>query len=464
MLQQAIAAIALTVVAGTAFAAPDYDAIQIGDTIENHIGMGFATRDLPLPAGRWHVLNAGVENLGLTPRNPSGENLNLSLPMYTFTLRNTDPEALVAAMVLRFSPRASNVDWRNEPCAAADPVLEMVDSLGIASPQATLFGCVRAHSAAGWQRTIAQASPSSGARWVYDYLRFLAPHVSQMPDLAVIASAHANQYRGRSFNYLFVLRQQAPWHAPGYTNHLRQWMNTTGNALLDIARNSKTTLPLPTAYAATAAEMGMVNAKPAQPASLSSRVALDKINIRDTFEREPLSADTVAQAVRRCNPQIPANLAALHDGSLLNSAAQTITFFTPPQSNYFLVKPGDYSTCVQSSAAGYPILPGAAIRDVMEVQGVPASYSRAWYRRLALNLAIHGSTTVAFVRPDGSATIARLVVVGGSPLALRHVHYERAAGSWEELETEDQFSHPAYSGLRTSTQAGRGETVTQVKL
>jgi hypothetical protein len=447
-----------------AHAATDYERIQVDDVLEGAIGMGFMSRDLPLPPGRWQVLQAKTETLALTPRSPSAENLRPSLPMYAFTLRNTDPQSLVAAMVLRFSPRASNVDWLNVPCAAADPVQEMVDTLGIASPQAALFGCVRASSVAGMQRTITQASPTSGARWVYDYLRALTPYAAQLPDQAVLVTAHANQYRGRNFSYLFLVRQQAPWLSPGYTQHLRQWMNTTGQALLDIARNNKTALSLPTAYTPDSSDAGLAAAAPVAPPSLPSRVPLDKIRISDYFDREPLSADTVGLALRRCIAQMPANLPALHDGSLFNTAAQTISFFAPPQSNYFLVKPGEFSTCVQSSAAGYPILAGAAIRGVMQIQGVPESVARRWYRRLALNLALHGDTTVAFTRPDGSATIARLVLMTGSPLALRHVHYERAAGSWEDLELEDQFSDPAYSSLRTSTSAGRGEAVTQVKL
>lgn len=458
------AAFILTVSMAWAHAATDYDRIQVGDELEGSIGMGFMSRDLPLPPGRWQVLQAQEESIGLTPRTPSADTQRSSLPMYVFTLRNTDPQALVAAMVLRFSPRASNVDWLNTHCAPTDPLQEIVDTLGIQSPQAALFGCVRASSAAGMQGLISKASPTSGPRWVYNYLRSLAPYAAQMPDQAVQVTAHANQYRGRNFSYWFLLRQQAPWLSPAYTQHLRQWMGTTGLALLDIARNNKTSLPLPAPYTASSNDTELAAAATAQLQQRPTRVPLDKITILDNFEREPLAADTVAVALQRCIAQMPANLPALHDGSMFNTAAQTITFFVSPLSNYFLVKPNAYSTCIPNSAAGYPILSGEAIRNVMEIQGVPASIARRWYRRLALNLALHGDTSVAFTRPDGSATIARLVIVPGAQLALRHVHYERAIGSWEDLELEDQFFNPAYSGLRTSVPAGRGEAVTPVKL
>lgn len=459
------AACILTLSMAWAHAATDYDRIQVGDEIEGPIGMGIMSRDLPLPPGRWHVLRAEIENATLTPRAPTLDVSRSSLPMYVFTLRNTDPQALVAAMVLRFSPRASNVDWLNSPCTPSDPLQEMVDTLGISSHQATLFGCVRASSTTGMRNLLTKASPTSGPRWVYDYLRPLAPYAAQMPEQAVQVTAYANQYRGRNFSYWFLLHQQAPWLSPNYAQHLRQWMNTTGLALLDIARNNKTSLPLPAPYTASSTDFELAAAaSTAAKLKQPTRVPLDKINILDDFEREPLAVNTAALALQRCIAQIPANLPALHDGSLFNNAAQTITFFVAPLSNYFLVKPGEYSTCIPNSAAGYPILSGTAIRNVMEIQGVPASVARRWYRRLALNLALHGDTTVAFTRPDGSATIARLVIVPGSQLALRHVHYERKVGSWEDLELEDQFSDPAYSGLRTSIPAGRGEAVTPVKL
>lgn len=443
-------------------AATDYDRVQAGDVLEGTIGMGFMARDLPLPPGRWQVVQAQEESIGLTPRTPSAEPRRSSLPMYAFTLRNMDTDSPLPALILRFSPRASNVDWLNAPCVANDPAQELVDALDIASPQATLFGCAKAVSISGLRRTITSAT-AANTPWVYENLRLLAPHVDRLPDQVVVLNAYANQYLGRNYAYTFLMRQEAALQAPAYANHVRNWMNTVGRAVLDIARNNKTLIPLPTAFAGSSSTSAP---PPSPPPShvLESRVALEQIRIPDEFAREYVTGDTYIAALRRCIPQFHADSPTLHASSLTSTAAFTVTFTLPPQSNFFLLQPGTQGACIQGSATGYPILPGAAIRNTLEVQGPPTPVVQDWYRRMALNIAKRGETTVAFVHPDGGATIARLVVSLRAPLGFRHVHYLRKAGSWEDLELDDKFVHPTFSAVRTSVQAGTGEGFSRVNL
>lgn len=451
----------LALSAAWAHAATDYDRVQAGDVLEGTVGMGFMSRDLPLPPGRWQVLQAQEESIGLTPRTPSAESQRSTLPMYVFTLRNMDADSPLPALILRFSPRASNVDWLNVPCVSNDPAQELVDTLGIDSPQATLFGCVKAASITGLRHDIKTAN-AANATWVYRNLRLYAPYVDSFPDQAVVVNAYANQYRGRNFAYTFLVRQERALQTPAYANHVRNWMNTVGRAVLEVARNNKAEFPLPTAFTGTASE----GTQPLQAPSgtLESRVPLDQITIRDEFAREYVTGDTYIAALRRCIPQFRADSPSLHARSLTSTAAFTVTFALPPQSNFFLLQPGTQGTCIQGSEAGYPILPGAAIRNILEVQGPPTPVVQDWYRRIALNIAKRGETTVAFVHPDGSATIARLVVSLRAPLGFRHVHYLRKAGSWEDLEMDEKFIDPTFSGLRTSVKAGSGEGFSQVSL
>lgn len=443
-------------------AATDYDRVQTGDLLEGGIGMGFMSRDLPLPPGRWQVLQAQEESVALTPRIPSPESLRPALPMYVFTLRNMDADSPLPALILRFSPRASNVDWLNVPCRTNDPAQELVDALDIASPQATLFGCARAASVAGLRHAIRTAT-AADMPWIYHNLRFFSPYVERLPDQVVVVNAYANQYRGRNYAYTFLMRQEAALLAPAYANHVRNWMNTVGRAVLEIASNNKAAIPLPAAFTGSAST---TDATPSPPPSdaLESRVALERIRIQDEFALDNVTTDTYVSALRRCIAQFRADLPMLHDGSLTRTSAQTVTFFLPPHSNFFLLKPVKQSTCIQGSEAGYPILPGAAIRGTLEVQGPPAPVVQDWYRRMALSIAKQGQTTVAFAHPDGSATIARLVVSLRAPLGFRHVHYLRKAGSWEDLELDDTFVHPAFTGVRTSVRAGAGEGFSQLNL
>lgn len=230
---------------------PAYDKIEVGTVLKNGIGIAAFFKPIPLPEGTWVVASKRTEETTLTPTNGSG--LTRGLPVVYLTLKNLqEKDPLLFAIVMTFTPYASNVNWGNRKCESTNPKL-LADDFG-SSENSMLYLCAYISSQSGFRNTVAKSSSNSNTSSSKS-LAGLAVYPNGIADNALIVDLIGNQFRGRSIAFSFIFKREGDLFSDEYYARLvRDWAHAAGLTLAKVLGNNAATFVLPTPYTPQSAQ------------------------------------------------------------------------------------------------------------------------------------------------------------------------------------------------------------------
>lgn len=432
-----------------------YDQIKAGDVLVNGIGMGVFNRDFPLPPGDWQVLAVKNKTIGLVSRSDSTS--TGSVDELTLTLKNKNPESLLMAMMLEFTPRSSNVAWNVASCTPEITSGRRVLKPDIGGNPDILFGCVTGTTLTQFP-SVVKNSVVSKSNAVREYLAPLIPYADEFPQTMVLVNASASLHRGRRFRMNFFLKQEGTMTGAFYVSYLDAWMMATGSTLMKIANGNPGKFELPGPFSgevttnATASVPGTLTPAAVMSPNGDQRIPLAKIQIESRYVRTVLTTENLKDTLRQCSSRL-AQFAALSQ-----AAAVSATYDAGTTSNIFVVKKNE-GVCIKRSATGFPIFATETFKDTINPVGVPENILEGLYSRMAMRLASRGATRIAYVLPNGDAHIANYFVAGTNPFSLLYSQVQLAAGAWETKEVDETLGHPALASVKAnvppSTTEGR---------
>lgn len=235
----------VTTLCAPAFAQVPYDQIEIGTTLDaTGISLGLFSKPIPLPEGKWSVVDKHEEQLRLSGGRSDSPT---STPRVSLTLRNTDrQDSPLFAMVVSFTPNSIPINWGNQKCMAHGP-LGLVDDFGM-NPDAMLFVCAHADASYNFRQTVINANENVSP-WVKNFMPALIPFASEIPTNVVLVDIYGNKFRGKWMGITFLLRADANADVnQAYRSHLSTWMNTAGLSWTKVLNNDATKLDGPVTY------------------------------------------------------------------------------------------------------------------------------------------------------------------------------------------------------------------------
>ena len=232
-------------VCALANAQTNYAKIEVGSVVQTGIETGIFVKPLPLPKGEWTVVGKNIEDI------PIGSNrtaLTQPLPFVNLTLVNSHPEnSSLYAMVVSFTPDASNIIWGNGNCESRNPGV-LADSLGTTT-NSVLYLCAYVTAMSGFKNQIATIPEKE--KWAKNNLGVLAANLDTVPDDAFLIHLLGNVLQGKKINYTFILKREGDLLSdPAYTQSVKDWAHNAGLSLKKILENSAATFELPTSYVA----------------------------------------------------------------------------------------------------------------------------------------------------------------------------------------------------------------------
>ena len=236
---------ALVIGSSLTFAQTNYEKIEVGSVLKAGIGLGSFTKPIPLPDGDWLVVSKRVEDISLTISRRSS---SFSTPRIWLTLKNNQPDPLVFAMVMSFTPEAPKVSWGNGKCENSNPKV-LTDDFG-STTSSLLYICSYASSYSGFRNRLSKA-PESTNNWWKTNLTELAPYAKEFPDNVLWVDVFGNQHLGKYHSFAFLLKREGDTSTDAmYADHIKKWVHATGLSLGKVLENNAAELVLPTAYIA----------------------------------------------------------------------------------------------------------------------------------------------------------------------------------------------------------------------
>jgi hypothetical protein len=216
-----------------------YNDIQTGTLLDDKgIKIGAFMKPLPLPQGQWLVVSRADRALPLTGgREPAPTTSSVTL-----TLKSTDPQNGIAAMVVHFTPDSIPVRWMGNYCPNRH--FSILDDLGT-EPNGTTSACAEGHwfTQRSFQQLIAAAAAHPD-KTVKTYFGGLTPYAKEMPHAYANINLSARRDLGRSLDYMVYARIPANFKFSGrFDAQTREWVRAAGKALLDTVRNSEGVIP-----------------------------------------------------------------------------------------------------------------------------------------------------------------------------------------------------------------------------
>jgi hypothetical protein len=183
-------------------------------------------KPIPLPPGKWEVVQRADSEVKLKGEGPS------TTPKVSLTIRNTDVTALLAAMVVSYTPDAIPIRWNgNTNCE--DPKAHLVEDFGTTLGSLTYACSVTHANQVGFKTLVTNASSHANA-WVKAHLSPLGAYQADMPDKIIWSSLRVNRDRGRSIEIEFFTRSNtASSTGEPLDDATRTWIKSTGKAYID---------------------------------------------------------------------------------------------------------------------------------------------------------------------------------------------------------------------------------------
>ena len=241
-----LSALVLALCSLSSLAQTDHEKIEIGSVLTAGIGIGTFAKPIPLPAGEWLVVSKRVDDVTLTRKD---NRAMAGTPRVWLTLKNNRPaDSLLFAMVISFTPDASNVNWGNGACENKNPKA-LVDDFG-SKPDSLTYLCSMMYSQSGFKEKLEKVATATNKWWTKN-LSELAAYAGEAPDKAMWIDVYGNQYRGRNVWFTFIFKREGDIAAdPAYAQYVKDWAHAAGMSLGQVLDNSAAEFVLPKAYAA----------------------------------------------------------------------------------------------------------------------------------------------------------------------------------------------------------------------
>lgn len=229
----------------SAHAQTSYEKMEVGNVIQDSIGIGSFVKPIPLPAGEWLLVHKRLEERILNPR--VGDPIKLTYVWMTLKSNKMDAGP-VLAMVLSFTPDSRNISYGNGKCESKNPRVLMDDFGTNAGSVTYLCGTTSAWS--GFRKSLLTASDNQNA-WIRNNLTVLSAFADEFPEDIVLRTAEGSKFRGRNISYTFVTRREGSFlNDPAYTKYATDWTHADGQVLEKILDNSGTKFSTPEPFVA----------------------------------------------------------------------------------------------------------------------------------------------------------------------------------------------------------------------
>lgn len=257
-------------VAGTGYAQVDYSDIQPGTMLDGKgIRIGAFIKPVPLPPGNWQVVARNDSRRALT----GGSGIPNSTAQVTLTLKSTNADNGILAMVVSFAPDSTPVNWNGNYCQNAGKAIAVAygsDGYGSAKACATgqwYYG--------GLQKFIAGAvtHADTNTRNIYGAL---TPYLAQMPDAYVSLQFNARRDRGRTLDYVVFGKLPSYFKLHDrFDMQIREWVKASSQSMMDMLENTATAIP---AFPATDTSTPWTPS-PTTATSVSPGVSIDAVQV-----------------------------------------------------------------------------------------------------------------------------------------------------------------------------------------
>ena len=189
-------------------------------------------------------------------------------------------------------------------------------------------------------------------------------------------------------------------------------------------------------------------------------VAAAQIVIKPTFDRQPVTRESIAQEVQRCSPQFivlgEMKRRLEEDFGKPNAVSE----LRNPRTSKVFTFNNIHAICLESSEHGRPIFAAEMFNGTATAQGVPPDILEAWHQQLAYTLAIKGRVKAMYAFANGNAYEVSYWTEDSSKTALSYFGAFKKAGEWEATVVDHKFSHEAMSGFSIS-KFGKGQQMTK---
>jgi hypothetical protein len=188
----------------------------------------------------------------------------------------------------------------------------------------------------------------------------------------------------------------------------------------------------------------------------SDYVPLDQIQIASRFDTVEVTPDTLGTEVVKCVPQMNPDSQGIKK-VLQGFPSANINAFGHASSSRIFILHRTTGTCMQRSAAKFPIFAAEAFVGTVSPSGVPPDVVDGWYKQIAMQIARKGTAKVAFVFNNGNAFVANYWVEATADFSLYYSSAFRKAGTWETENFDARFSDSTLSSISETKTSGKAE-------
>jgi hypothetical protein len=166
---------------------------------------------------------------------------------YVFTLKSVHADASpIYAMVIWFNPEALGINWRNDKCEHRDP-RALVDDFGY-NADSTLYVCAMSWPVSSYKDLVA-TSATSPNKWRQLNLSSLAAYPDDISDETIEVNVWGSKFKGTAMGYTFLMKRKGDLlNDSAYSNHIKDWIHSTGLALGETLINNEAAIALPAPY------------------------------------------------------------------------------------------------------------------------------------------------------------------------------------------------------------------------
>lgn len=204
------------------------DALQIGSSVSKAIALEPLAKPMPLPPGTWVVVGRMSRDIPLVSGRVTSE--------ISLTLKNADPKADLAVLVLAFNPERFTQSISTSKCDLTKfPILEDYGTTAESEVYACTYG--RLYTTGSFKQRVMKAATTE-IEWDKKYLSPLEPYAADMPEGYLWLWFTVKRADTRRLSYTLFGRVPAKV-ATGdkFDVATRAWIQSTGQGLMDFLRN-----------------------------------------------------------------------------------------------------------------------------------------------------------------------------------------------------------------------------------
>lgn len=232
-------ALVITVSFSHAMAQTNFGDIKVGDTLNGKgVSLGDFVKPVPLPQGEWIVVarNDQMQAVGGPVDISQSSTMDVSL-----TLKSTDVNNNIVAIVLDFLPNSRDLIYNNGKCETGSYTIWNT----FETTTSTLtFACATGHLYGNGFKKFIHDAASGSDEWNKNRFGPLTPFLIDIPDTMGWVRFAGNRSRGgRRVGYLvFFKTAQSREKATVFESAIKSWVQSTGGAMVDYLEGRNSTM------------------------------------------------------------------------------------------------------------------------------------------------------------------------------------------------------------------------------